>query len=585
MARFSSTILLLALGLMLLGLAACSSEESPQTPAQPPTTAAQVNPASGSSPTPQPAPAMVPAQPPAQYQAQTDANGNPVRRGGNLVLASMADVPHRDVHLDNQETLATLGPGLAYSRLLRLSTGPDIEQPSLLLECDLCESWELAPDLSYVFRLRPDVRWQNAAPVSGRQLVADDLVFSYQRMRTPGWPGAARFDDRGIGDITAVDDLTLKVNLEFRDSDALLALADGHSKIVAPEVVEQYGDLKRAPVIGTGPWVYEQTLPGIGADFTRNPAYFEPGRPYLDGITVKAVKTPGVAASVNPKRMALFESGQIDVLVVPPTDWVHLERSKAEFNSRISQQPEIGMTLFLNTGAYPLGNLAVRRAIFRAIDPWEYVDVDWSGQGGVGLGMPLHRADWQLERNEMRANYLASPSGARDILAENDIFYLPTVQITVADLGPDYRRIGFQVAQDLQAVGFDAEVAPVAPTMLQETVFGEAKDYQIALGPVPPHPTTNGYLYSVLHSGGPGNIVNHEDESLDALIEEQAAELDPARRQRLALDLQRHVLDQAYMFSPITGSYRWIFGWNLENFYPNTALSEYHYWAEAWLRR
>ena len=115
-------------------------------------------------------------------------------------------------------------------------------------------------------------------------------------------------------------------------------------------------------------------------------------------------------------------------------------------------------------------------------------------------------------------------------------------------------------------------------------MFGQERDYQIALGPVPPHPTTNGYLYSVLHSRGPGNVSNHQDDVVNALIEAQAAELDPSKRQERLLDLQRRVLDQAYMFSPITGSYRWVFDWNLQNFYPNTALSEYHYWSEAWLQ-
>ena len=39
------------------------------------------------------------------------------------------------------------------------------------------------------------------------------------------------------------------------------------------------------------------------------------------------------------------------------------------------------------------------------------------------------------------------------------------------------------------------------------------------------------------------------------------------------------------MFSPVTGAYRWVFDWRLRNFYPNTALSEYHYWAETWLQK
>ncbi len=574
MARAISTTLILVLGLLMLGLAACSSEEPPVQPATTETDT-PTSPAAQHSATPQ----AVPADAPVLDEAE---QATP-RQGGHLILASMADFPHRDVHQDSQETLATLGPGLAYSRLLRLSTGREVEQPSLTLECDLCESWELAPDMSYVFRLRPDVHWQDASPVNGRQMVADDLVFSYERMRTAGWPGESRFANRGIGEIEALDDLTLKVNLEFRDADALLALADGHSKIVAPEVVDRFGDLRNAPVIGTGPWIFEQQSASASIDYVRNPTYFEPELPYLDTITVKAVKTPGTDFPVNPKRLALLQAGQIDVVVAHPTDWVHLERSSVEFNSRVSQQPEIGMVMSLNTQSAPLDNLAVRQAIFRAVDPWEYVDIDWYGQGGVGMGMPVPNPQWQLDRSEMLANYLGSHSGARDILADNEIFYPPALEIAVADLGPDYRRVAFQMAEDLESTGFEVKVTPVTPAQMKEAMFGEGRDYQIALGPLPPHPTTNGYLYSVLHSGGPGNIVNHEDVLMDALIQAQAAEMDPDRRQERLLELQRHVLDQGYMFSPITGSYRWVFDWDLENFYPNTALSEYHYWAEAWL--
>ena len=576
MTQSFKTVLFLTLGLLLMGLAACSSEEAPvesvETVEEPVSKTARAQ-----SPTPQPASIQEPAP------AALD-EGTP-RRGGHLVLASMADYPHRDVHQSAQETLATLGQGLAYSRLLRLEAGREVEQPNLTLQCDLCESWEMAPDMSYIFRLRPDVHWQNLSPVDGRQLVADDLVFSYDRMRTPGWPGATRFADRGVGEIVALDDLTLQVSLEFRDSDALLALADGHSKIVAPEVLEQFGELQRAPVIGTGPWVFEQKIPNGATEYSRNPAYFEPELPYLDLITVKPVKTPGEANLVNPKRLALLEAGQIDVVVASPTDWSQLKRSSVEFNSRISQQPEIGMVLSLNTRQEPLDNLAVRQAIFRAVDPWEYVDVDWWGQGGVGLGMPVRSPQWQLDQSEMLASYLGSHSVARDILEDNEIIYPPTLEIAVADLGPDYRRVGYQIEMDLEAVGFEANVTAMDPAALQETMFGNDRDYQIALAPAPPHPTTNGYLYSLLHSGGPGNIANHDDKVLDAMIEVQAAELDPVRRQEWLLDVQRHAMEQAYMFSPITGSYRWVFDWDLENFYPNTALSEYHYWAEAWLRQ
>ena len=573
-------------GLLLLILAACSAEE-PSAPYSGPY-AVPVPVAESSA---QPAPGDVPVYAPAPPSVEP-APGPlvmPVHRGrygGSLTLAGMADIPHRDVHQESQETLAVMGPGLAYSRLLRIGTGLEHFQPNLSLECDLCESWKLTQDLAYEFRLRSDVRWHNVAPVNGRKLVADDLAYSYLRMRTPGWPGAVRFADRGIGEIEAVDDHTLRVNLNFLDSDALLVLADGRSKIVAPEVVEQYGDLRQSPVVGTGPWIWEGAETGVGGDvrFSRNPGYFDAKLPYLDELTIKAIKSPGVDASQNQERIAVFRAGLVDVIVAPPTDWAQLEGSSEEFNSRVSHQPEIGVVMSLNVQAAPLDNLLLRRAIFKAVDPWEYVDVNWAGQGNVGMGMPLSGPDWRLTHDEMRADYLASPSEARDILVNDSMHYPPLqIELAVANLGPDYLALGHQIADDLAAVGLAPTVRPVPPTQINELMFGSNRQYQIVLGPVPPHSTTNGYLFALLHSDGPGNIIGHQDAVLDRMIERQAAELNPARRQAQLKELQRHLLDQAYVFSPITGSYRWVFDWNLKDFYPNTALSEYYYWAEVWL--
>jgi ABC-type transport system substrate-binding protein len=160
---------------------------------------------------------------------------------------------HRDVHQERQETLTNRGPGLAYSRLLRLRTGPLIEQTSILLECDLCQRWELTSDFAYESQLRQGVQWQNLEPVNGRELVASDLEYSYQRMQTLGWANVTMFSQQGITGFKALDEHKLRVNLDFQESDTLLSLADDHSKIVAREVVvERYGNLKDSPVIGTG---------------------------------------------------------------------------------------------------------------------------------------------------------------------------------------------------------------------------------------------------------------------------------------------------------------------------------------------
>ena len=51
------------------------------------------------------------------------------------------------------------------------------------------------------------------------------------------------------------------------------------------------------------------------------------------------------------------------------------------------------------------------------------------------------------------------------------------------------------------------------------------------------------------------------------------------------MEIQRRVLDQAYLFSPVTAASRWVFSSDLMGFEPNTALSEYNFWSRTWLDR
>ena len=576
MRRFSLIGLVFSQVLLLITLAGCLTQP-PALPEEPPPTAVIATPI----PTQQPPPTAMPAPTPTPVVSPSPGGS----AGGTLTLVSAADIPHRDVHQVRQETLAALGPGLAYSRLLRLRTGPLVEQPSLMLECDLCESWQLTSDFAYEFQLRPDVRWQNLNPVDGRPLVAGDLVYSYQRMETEGWPNAQLFTDRGISGFQAPEPGNLRVSRAFLDSDALLALADGHSKIIAKEVVEQYGDLKRSPVVGTGPWIWESTEEGVGTALSRNPEYFEESLPYLDELVIKLVKPSTPAPSSAAKQIAAFRAGLVDVVNLPPGEWNLLSSSSAEFNASIAEQAGSGLLLWANLQTTLGGQADIRRAIFQAIDPWEYVHSLWEGQGSVGAGVPVPSPDWLLPQDTIRDNYFASPSEARELLAGTGVALPLSIEIAVVDSSQTYLDLGKGIAEDLRAVGFDPNLRAINPAHYNQLLLQEKESFELIIGSAPQTPTTNGFLLGLLHSRGPVNLLGHQDPVLDSLIERQASERDPALRRRQLVDLQAYLLDQAYLFSPGSKTSRWAFDWDLKGFHPNTALSEYIFWSRAWLER
>ncbi len=576
MRRYPLIGLIFSQVLLLVTLAGCSTQP-PALSVEPAPSPVLTIPITSQQPTPTAKPAPMPT-PVVSHSPDGSA-------GGTLTLVSAADIPHRDVHQVRQETLAALGPGLAYSRLLRLRTGPLVQQPSLMLECDLCESWRLTSDFDYEFQLRPDVRWQNLNPVDGRPLVAGDLVYSYQRMETEGCPHAKLFSDRGISGFQAPEPDILRVSRAYLDSDALLALADGHSKIIAEEVVEQYVDLKESPVVGTGPWIWESSEEGVGTAFSRNPDYFEESLPYLDELVIKLVRPSPLAPSSATKQVAAFRAGQVDVVNLPPREWNQLSSSSAEFNASIAEQGGSGLLLWANLQTTLGGQADIRRAVFQAIDPWEYVYSLREGHGSVGVGVPVPSPDWLLTRDTIRDDYFASPTDARELLAGAEVKLPLIIDIAVADSSQAHLDLGKGIAEDLRAVGFAPNLRAIHPSHYNQLLLQEKESFQLIIGSAPQTPTTNGFLLGLLHSRGPVNLLGHQDPVLDSLIERQASEPDPAIRRQQLIELQAYLLDQAYLFSPGSETSRWAFNWDLKGFHPNTALSEYIFWSRTWLQR
>ena len=496
----------------------------------------------------------------------------PTGRSGRLDLAIPVAAPHWDIHLTASPILAAWGPGIVYSRLLRLRSGPQVATPTMVTECDLCESWQQVNSNTYHFRLRDDVSWQDVPPVSGRALVADDIIFSYQRQMSPGYPNASLL--RGIQSLEATDEHTLEITLHTPDADFPASLASGFSKIVAPEAVQLDGDLKDGPVIGTGPWLWDGDRNGAAYFFRANPDYYEDGLPYLDRLVVSFIAS-------DQTRVVAFRMNQLDLIEVPPEELDHIKQNHSEIETLIHREPGTGLEVSLNSTMPPLDNLQTRKAFFKALDPWGDIEDLWEGHGFVSLGMPVERPDWFLPREEMR-EYLLDPSGAIELLQSAPGEHPVPLTLTVAYYSEAHLEYGKRIAEELNLVGFSVTLETVTPTKYpQEVWFGGG--YQAFVGPIAPITTPNMYFMSILHSQGAWNTHGYRDSSLDSLIDEQAASLDPIRRREVVLDIQRHVMDKAVRFMPVTRESIWAWWPQVKNFSPNLSSSEYLHLARIWV--
>ena len=372
-----------------------------------------------------------------------------------------------------------------------------------------------------------------------------------------------------------MDDYTLEIRARVPDADFLASLADGHSKIVPREAVQEFGNLRKGPPIGTGPWQWVSATRTIEYRLERNPYYYEEGVPEADRLEVQVI--PDAMT-----RFAALLLGTLDVAEVPSSEVASLGEKYPQLGLMEVRQHGQGIELVLNTSVPLLQDLRVRRAVFQALDPWRYLEGVWEGGVFTGLGTPLVSGDWLLPPEELRA-YWGDPQQARDLLEQADMSGPSLLSVTIADYGDAYLALAQVVAEDLRAAGFNAEVREVNPVEYVEQVWG-AGNYTIYLGPSAPVATPNDYFLGILHSEGSANTTHYQDGELDRLMEDQAVAFDPLRRRGLVLDIQRRLLDSAVRFMLVTQASFW--GWqpHVQGFHPNLAGYEYFYYARIAVR-
>src|SRR5262249_22999251 len=145
----------------------------------------------------------------------------------------------------------------------------------------LAESWETPDPTTYVFHLRKGVKWHN-----GREFIASDVVYWYERMMDPATAAPYKSSYVGITKVDPVDNYTVKTTLGKPNASLLALFASLRgSAIPNKETVQQYGDLT-THAVGTGPYKIVEFTPGDTVRYMRNPDYWDKGLPLIEEMTL-----------------------------------------------------------------------------------------------------------------------------------------------------------------------------------------------------------------------------------------------------------------------------------------------------------
>jgi peptide/nickel transport system substrate-binding protein len=292
------------------------------------------------------------------------------RPGGILTWFDYGDPGRLDVHAESPLVVQQATAGV-YSGLLHY----DPDEPSKVVG-DLAERWTVSPDgKTYTFHLRKNVKWHDGQPFSSA-----DVKASFDRVLNPDFksPKCGASLKPIVASVEAVDANTVEFKLKFAAAPFLPSIASAWCRVAAKHILTKYGDLNAPEAqVGTGPFKFKKYERGSVIEWERNPNYFIPGLPYLDGVKqFILVGGPTQLAAAKASKIMLWDAW-------PPMRKTQAdELARARTDVDIYQAPINTMFfIYLNSKKPPFDNPDLRRAVNLAIDRQELVAKSLEGAG------------------------------------------------------------------------------------------------------------------------------------------------------------------------------------------------------------
>ena len=320
-------------------------------------------------------------------------------------------------------------------------------------------------------------------------------------------------------------------------------------------------DMRLHPV-GTGPFKFVEFKPNETIKITRNPDYWKPGRPYLDGIEYTMVPNPSTA-------ILAFTAGKFDrsgqgILSLPLMKELK-ERSQAPQAVCETVPWNIPRQLLVNRAKPPFDNPELRRAMALTLDRQAFIDIisdargldrrrdDAAARGKLGhaAGGPADPAGLRPRRRRRTA-----PRPAR---SWQKLGYGPdkrlSVTVTTRNAGA-YRDPSILLIDQLKEIYIDGTLNAIDTTQWYPTVM--RKDYTVGLTV-----SENGLddpdqqFYENFACGAERNYTGYCSPEVDKLIDRQSGEPNTEQRRKLVWEIERKLAEDGArpaIFYPVSAA-------------------------------
>jgi peptide/nickel transport system substrate-binding protein len=510
------------------------------------------------------------------------------KRGGTISVRTW-DPPHFDpFQTISYKTHIALS--FTHSRLLRHKAGPGVAPGTFPIEGDLAESWTQPNETTYIFKLRKGVKWHNKPPVNGRELTADDVVFSVNHFLTVKG-NANAYMLKSVDKVEAVDKYTVKFTLKEPFVWFLDMISNPHAvAIVAKEVLEKYGDFKKAEsVVGTGPWMLDSYRPNVGLTYVRNPTYFIAGQPYIDRVEATVDED-------NASRTAAFLSGKYDLGwefpgTINRTDWVQIKDTLKQKRPKLQtvEFPSPVMShISMRTDQKPFSDIRVRYAMSMAIDRKNIIEATYEGVGAMNPPVPAGLREWSMPFDKLGEGakyYQHDPAEAKKLLAAAGYPNGFPISMCFTTYGSTLLVDIMQLVQkDLKAVGIDAKIDQKEYGAYIATCFYGKFD-STTFGPQTGFLEPDNFLFGQYYPEELKNQSHINDPVVADMLVRQRRTFDVAKRRELIFEIQRYLANKQYYIQMPSGVYVAVWEGAVKNYAPNMGYDYGGRLQAAWLDR
>jgi peptide/nickel transport system substrate-binding protein len=472
--------------------------------------------------------------------------------------------------------------------------------PMAVIIGNLAESWEEPDPTTIIYHIRQGIHFHDKPPVNGREMTADDVVYSFQRHMglgdfTDPSPSGSAMTVLPVESVTATDKWTVEIKLSKLNFNALeMTLFNSYEGgwIVPREVVDMYGDFNDwRNHVGTGPYQLTDHVDGSSWTFTKNPNYWNFDNRYPENRLPYADKVEALVILDIATRMAALRSGKTVAMG-------GLQTAQAESVARTNPEliPYVALggsdEQAFNVTKPPFDDIRVRKAMQLAIDNETIARTYYKGNadttvygivGPAAIGFYTPFDEWP---EETQKGYSYDPEWAKELLAEAGY---PNGFKTVYEMSPAWYAMDVDFAQILKAywadIGVDVEIKVVERGTLLGNIFN--KTYEgMTWGQRGTNYNPLAYLTYMAYSGQDWNMHGGADPEYDAIVDAANAATDRDEMMGLVREADLYYAAQHWQtWTPKYGTTTYIQPW-FRGYQAEYSMGGAHFggmYARAWI--